>query len=898
MSSTISRPSILTGNHSPSSLRKKIEDCDWAAEIYVGIVESVQPYVDRHQTDPEWIVSRLCMHWRTHHDRTFVNGARWSHSEGKAPVPTVRFAGARDWATDYAMPSLEDLLPYSEDPRGIWLQHKEKEGTPWEWADVSVTGHIIEGINERIMTLAQKAAFLYWYLGDTKYARFAADIVLPYVHGMHHRRNPETFEDHSQAHIHGIATFEVIHERITYPLAVAYEYLLPYLNQTDADITLIQNLFRRWADRIIEGGFAHGNWNLHQAKYIVPLGLALEPNEAYNDGKGREFYVEHFTSRSTPNQACLADLVAQYDEQGVWPESPGYAFNVTDNIIEISHLVNNGLGQDPVTHFPILERAALLVSQFAFPNGRTVGYGDTGNGLPSTHTLELMIARARRLSDSETERRLTPVLQRQIHEHGYQRGKKGSILELATYVDTLHSSDDVPPTVASRTFLADTVSLILQRNGHDADTGLMASLTATRGGHSHAGGLALELYGRGFAISPDSGPGVSYWQKEHGEYYSRPPAHNTVIVDGVSNYNPHNHDYPFTLNAVDPTPARDFAASDTNSFFDVSFNEPSTDSDQRRVVGLIRSSPDSGYYVDIFRSKRRDGADRFHDYIHHNLGQSLQLKNVDGEALGLEETEGLGAVAGDQAGYDYFTEKRTAKSDENISAVFGVEIDDARKLETVVHVLGGTSRKLYAVKSPWARTTRSGSAPASLQGPMPTLIVRQEGEAWTRPFVTVIETSERGKSTVRHVDRLDSLAIDLTSVSVQSIVDNRERLDSIFSDSVGTDCHTIGDDRFQGHYGTVTLLDDDLAELYLGSGKSIGHKGFGIESASETSAAIAVTNDTIRISCESDITIHLPVSLIDSVRASLDTQNIPFTSTKMNLELKLGIGLTVLSLKR
>ncbi|MEE2753573.1 MAG: heparinase II/III family protein, partial [Candidatus Latescibacterota bacterium] len=606
---------ILTGLHDPATLRHKVKQHRWASAIYAEILESVRPYVERHANDPVWIVSRLCMHWQTRNSRTFVNGARWSHSEGKASVPTVRFAGARDWATDYASPAIEDLLPYSEDTRGIWLQNKAKPGNPWEWADVNVTGHVIEGINERIMGLAEKAAFLYWYLDDDDYAKFAADILITYCQGMHHRHPPETFEDHSQAHILGLATFEVIHERITTPLAVAYEFLVPYLHQTGIDTELIQSLFRRWANRIIEGGFAHGNWNLHQAKYIVPLGLVLKSNEAYEDNRGWEYYVSHFISESTSNQACLADLVEQYDKKGVWPESPGYAFNVTDAIIHISQMVFNGIGQDPVANYPVLEQAALLVYQFCFPNGRTVGYGDTNHNLPNTDTLELMIARARRLGESRTEERLTAVLQTQIDDRGYQRGQNGSIFELATYVSSLLPSKTLDGALSTRTFLAETVSLVLQRNGYDPHTGLMASLTATRGGHSHAGSLALELYGCGLTISPDSGSGVSYWQKEHSEYYARPPAHNTVVVDGISTYDPHNHDHPFTINSVEPKPQSQFALSDDNSFFDVSFHEPSTDSDQRRIVSLIRTSATSGYYVDIFRSRRRDGADRYHDYI-------------------------------------------------------------------------------------------------------------------------------------------------------------------------------------------------------------------------------------------------------------------------------------------
>jgi len=57
----------------------------------------------------------------------------FSHGEGVSPVPTVRFSGSRDWATDYLQPALEDITPYMDDECGLYLQNGVKEGKPWEW---------------------------------------------------------------------------------------------------------------------------------------------------------------------------------------------------------------------------------------------------------------------------------------------------------------------------------------------------------------------------------------------------------------------------------------------------------------------------------------------------------------------------------------------------------------------------------------------------------------------------------------------------------------------------------------------------------------------------------------------------------------------------------------------
>jgi hypothetical protein len=174
------RPKILIGE-SKAAISKNIANNAWAQTVYNSILQSVEPYVEQHKTDPDWIVSRLQMHWNTHYERTFVNGQIWSHGEGRAPVPTVRFAGGRDWTVPYARPKLEDIRPFEEDPRGLWVQNREKTGHPWQWAPVSKTGQIIERINEHIMELAANAAFLYWITDDEAYAKFAADIFWAYV---------------------------------------------------------------------------------------------------------------------------------------------------------------------------------------------------------------------------------------------------------------------------------------------------------------------------------------------------------------------------------------------------------------------------------------------------------------------------------------------------------------------------------------------------------------------------------------------------------------------------------------------------------------------------------------------------------------------------------------------
>lgn len=47
--------------------------------------------------------------------------------------------------------------------------------------------------------------------------------------------------------------------------------------------------------------------------------------------------------------------------------------------------------------------------------------------------------------------------------------------------------------------------------------------------------------------------------------------------------------------------------------------------DQTRLMGIVTTGPETGYYVDVFRSRKERGGDKMHDYFYHNLGQTMTL---------------------------------------------------------------------------------------------------------------------------------------------------------------------------------------------------------------------------------------------------------------------------------
>ncbi len=104
-------PRIYVSNEQKPAFLERMKQVTHVADFVSDMQGQLDPYIERHQTDPSWITSRLQMYWQTKYKKVYVNGMDFSHGEGKAPVPTVRFSGSRDWDTDYLVPDIADIKP-------------------------------------------------------------------------------------------------------------------------------------------------------------------------------------------------------------------------------------------------------------------------------------------------------------------------------------------------------------------------------------------------------------------------------------------------------------------------------------------------------------------------------------------------------------------------------------------------------------------------------------------------------------------------------------------------------------------------------------------------------------------------------------------------------------------
>ena len=554
------------------------------------------------------------------------------------------------------------------------------------------------------------------------------------------------------------------------------------------------------------------------------MGLALEDDAAYADGKGRQHYIAQFTTEKSRSQKGLKYVVPEkYDPVlGVWPEAPGYAFSVTNSILHLSQVIYNATGQDVIDDYPILQQAAVVVSQYLFPNGYTVGFGDTYHETPDVEAMEVLIARFRRKGNRESEQQVTNALREQMNLNGYRRERMGSLLALTGYVDTLLPQKQTEKPLKTRTFYADTVNFLVQRNEKDAENGLMMSLVGTRGGHMQANGMAMELYGRGMVLGPDFGRGPSYWNESHGEFYAKFAAHNTVVVDGKSDYNGGRQSYPFKIMACEPEPGSYEALSENVSFSDTAFQEPATDAVQRRMLSLIRTSETTGYYVDVLRSRRKDGSDKKHEYLYHNIGQDVSILGADGRSLEMKATDELGTQNGDHQGYNYFTDKYVVPYDQDFSAVFDMDLNRGKDVCMKMWMAGQAGRQIFKAKSPVSRSVSKGSVPREVQSlPVPTVIVRQDGPAWDKPFIAVYEPyyKEDGAfiSAIRQLSTKQSPG-DFVGIAIDSKQGGRQMILNNTTDSKQVECEGV---EFAGLFGIVSENPKGMSYLYLGKGTKL-----------------------------------------------------------------------------
>ena len=723
--------------------KKKVEDLEITK--LKAKIENVMSQVDKQ---PDWLYSRLQMFWKTNASDVFVNGEAFAHPGGeRAAEPTVKYNGTRGFESQYNRPKLEDLVPYDDDEQGN-VTYINKVTGKMEKTSPAKTGCNIAGVNRYIIGIARDAARIYAATGDIRYGQMAAKVFDVYMKGIAYRNVPIDLNHGHQQTLVGMTTFEVIHEDAINELTQMYPLIKPLVKDDQA---VIEAGFKKWVENIIANGVPHNNWDLFQADFIVKIALVLQDNQAYADGKGKQYYLDYIVNQNSIRQWSMNKLIDfGFDAKSkTWYESPGYSTTVLSSICDFANMLDEKAGIDLFKQRPVLTEAVKTSAEYLFPNRMIAGFGDTHPGYLNTGGIDQVLKYATRHKNKNLISEMN-LLKNAV-------APQAPISEIEAYTSTLYYAPYVSPPP--------------KRSGMDKQHDLMASVNASLGNHQHANGISLELYGKGYVLGPDAGIGRTlYSGLDYLEYYSQMPAHNTVVVDGVSSYPVMMSQHAFKVVASYPEVSKEQPASkklsekklsiqkdselkDKITYATVSFIEPETQAQQQRTTAIVKTSAKGGYYIDVFRSKKKEDGDKTHDYFYHNLGQEMKVMDViSGQPLDMKPTEKLAFAGGHLYAYSYIYDKKSAEMQNSIKTQFVTKIQD----DKVVEAMDGQREITMTMwmKKDENRTIFQALSPVNLEyermpnqpykvdeQPVLTFVARQKGEAWNHPFVCVYEPS-------------------------------------------------------------------------------------------------------------------------------------------------------------
>ncbi|MBB3696618.1 hypothetical protein KMW28_23715 [Flammeovirga yaeyamensis] len=710
---------------------------------------------------------------------------------------------------------------------------------------------------------AAHAALIYYLTGKDEYAQYAADII------WHYGSELSTREGHNTS----ICGYPFYDARTSYgQIAIAYDFIYNWLkepnrkvyslsqkNYIDYDNAVMQKAVLNMTDNILQ---EYGRPDVH-GKFISNHPVLTAPGALFlilclENDKEREHLFDVFWEEGTYHQNSFKNtILPMFGEQGIWPESTSYSF--MGNITMILNIIDRIKPEMNVykDYKNILE-GNFLFDNLRYPDRRFVSYGDThrkNDGTEKLYRYTLNLAQRRGLKDFEHKAQVA-LKQRYDAQGGYKpKVSVNTFGNYGTFTNLLWGSN-IPDVIEGEidfqkpTVVIKHAGVVLQRNYVDKNNeeyGLCGVIGGAHYVHSHATGISMELYGAGYVMSPQAGLPTSVAQRRiplHEHYFRLYAGNNTVVVNGSS----HGLDegswkgranvwQNTTVNVASEPLHLEKPIAQNFNFATQHLDDNVNNAVQERTLSTIRTSPTTGYYFDMFRSKSL-GENKFHDYIYHNIGDKMTVLDEEGKKLKTKSTDKYQNDIGDQVqspGWRYFEDTKSSTStDQSISVRYDLN-EDKKYMHQFLP--SGIAREYTTALAPPSRDINE----AYLDKKTKVLVVRQKGEAWDRPFISIYEPSASKTSSIRNVTPLkDGEAI--IGAKVTSEVEGTHIVDYIIC-AESSDVHYTNSDlylQFIGRFGivreTTTTSGEQETALYIGEGQSLSFKGLKLNSGSQNKA--------------------------------------------------------------
>lgn len=808
----LEHPCLFVNEDDRSSVVSKIEKEEWANKAFDNIVNKIKKYVDIHEKDKNWIVSRMSMYWKKgeRYTQCYLKSQNWDRGEGDAPVPTVRMPGMRTW-NQYVNVPLEERTPYNE-TGDMWGKSKIDPDAPKVLVPYKESGHMIRSNNVEILSLAEDAAFVYWVTKDEKYARFATDIYNTWLLGTYYMNpilDPEkscgSYGGWEPGGICGYYDYEQIHDDLAMHAATIYDFAYDFIVKNPhpqaikiekSTKELSDEVFKRFINLGLIRGDKNGNWNVNGWNMIIRPILVLGNDSEYVDGKGKQYYLNFLLNKSTDYRASIPDFITNYDNvTGLWPEAPGYAFSTIQMILEWASLLRNA-GIDIIKEYPILNKAALAIFPWLDENFNLVVFGDTRGGSANFNMFEHLLSYYSSVDDKVNSYKIGSAIRKGIDFKKYERSNSGWV-GICTFSAKLPISARYNTERASYSRFHRFITMknfdSLNRNK------LMACLYGGRkGSHLSPNGLAVQYYGWGFSLAPDASAYESYWSDDY-MYHGRAIGSNTI----PQGYN----EGDIFINAMEPIIEEGSFINKNSLTPYINFSDVSA-GDKRRTVLLVSSSDGNGYYVDIFRSKLYNN-----DYIFHNIGRKVNIKDFSGNLLNLQYCDSISSLGG--ISYKYFTKAFCSKINDGFIAEWNI----TDSINSRLWLTGVAERTLYKVDAPSTTLLKDLTPDGVSSSPMvtPSILVRQKGQnAVEEPFVGVYE-SFIGEN--YSISKIKGLRFNGSNVGVKIYHSNK--IDYVISTDLNDKKYSDDFIKLSGSFGYVSTEGNEVSILYMGNSNKI-----------------------------------------------------------------------------
>ena len=695
---------------------------------------------------------------------------------------------------------------------------------------------------------ASYAAMMYHISGEEKYAQFAADVLWYYIEKLATRTPDKTamsgnyFADPRTGYLH---------------FAIAYDFVVNYLKKPETrvyqkstgnkiafDNVKAQKAVRNIAMNALQ---EHAGSDTKYGKTVSNHPILTAPGSLFTilcveDDTERERMFNVFWNVGTRHQNSFTKTILPiFGEQGIWPEPISYSFmpnvtmvlNIVDRLKPELNVLNN--------YTKILD-GNFLFDNLRHPNRSFVRYGDSKRYSDQTRKIYRYthnFASRKGLSDY-VEKAEIALSQGYDAIGGYTPDIRIRTYDNVDAFEQLFWATDVPNTIDGEidfekpTVIIKHAGVALQRNlvkENNEDYGLTGIIGGAHYVHSHVTGITIELYGAGHIMAPGAGLPKTVAERklpEHENYFWRHAGNNTMIVNGTTHgiqpgsWNTDSYLWMNTTvnEAAEPKHLED--PINPNFSFATQFLDDTVNNDhQKRTLSTIRTSETTGYYFDMFRSKSL-GTNNFHDYIYHNIGDATSITTMDGTELAVSSTTRYQNDIGDlqkSPGWRFFENTNVTQA---INDAVKVRFD-LNETNTYMNMFApsGVAREYTKALGPATREAKGSYLNKKTQ----VLAIRQQGEAWDKPYVHIFEPSKSTNTSVKSVEHLYR-----EDVIVGAIV-NSQIGDKIIKDyiicqedaSKMLSLPSLGID-FTGHFAIIRReqdLEKAFITLYIGEGTSI-----------------------------------------------------------------------------